>query len=48
MQLPLSLTCIQAKIVPGEPDENTHRAQSWLARCSRTERTPQAGKAGDS
>ena len=35
MQLPLSITCVQAEIVPGESEENTRRAQVWLAGCSR-------------
>jgi len=40
MKLPLTITCVQAEIVPGEPQENTRRAEAWLADCPRVEGHP--------
>jgi len=40
MKLPLTITCIQAKIIPGAPEENTRRAQEWVANCPKIESHP--------
>lgn len=36
----LTITCIQAEIVPGDSARNTRCAQDWLARCERVSEHP--------
>ena len=33
MALRVTITCVQAEIVPGDPEENTRRAREWVAAC---------------
>lgn len=40
MPLPVTISCVQAEIVPGDPDENTRRALDWIARCPRVNDQP--------
>lgn len=36
----LTITCIQAEIVPGDPRENTRRAETLLEKCEIVEQGP--------
>ena len=40
MSCPVTISCIQAEIIPGDPAENMGRAKAWIDRCPSVEDQP--------